>query len=325
MSAQTPSAPQSSSEPSLDTAMNDFRAYIEAQRVETEAKFGFVHSGPPRGHWRFLLLLGQGVGLKRPAVEASWDNATAQAMAMRLLDLPGEELPLWASSQGVCDMLGLRFLMTASEIIDTRGWAESPGSHQGDQERLPSESNSACALWMEDDDNVEPANLAAGLVRALAQATGGVFKSSAVEPMDLPEGWKEALDALTAPFDFNALPQRVFSASHARDLEKITLHLDPGGRPESVWIDLRAAARVMGCPLRVSLAAPDHHHLLCWDRILTEVRTQLRNDPIAFQSAFADCIAPVNGGLDILAARQEAAILNQAALAASPAKTRPRV
>lgn len=272
-----------------------------------------------------MLSLGQGPGLEREAAQISWDNERSQAMACRLLGLPGDSLPLWASSQGVCSMLGLRFLFTASDIIHG-GWAEAAGSDHGPSERLPSESNTATALWMGDEPHQSA--LAAGLVKAWAEASGGAFKCNGVEPAEPAGGWAAQVSALMEPFDLAAMPQRDFSDAYAKDVVKMSLPTPGGGQ---ALVDLRSAARAMGCPMALSLAAPEHKSALCWERIQSELSRQARLEPAAFAQAFSACFVELGRpGDEALArqqlqARQEAQAISEAAGPAHSPKARPRV
>lgn len=306
--------------------MAAFAAMMEAQRLEMESRFGFWQAGPPKGHWRFLLSLDgpRDLSLNRLVAQASWDNATAQAMACRLLGLPGAELPFWASSQGVCSMLGLRFLFAASDRMEG-GWAETAGSHGEGGERLASESNTASALWMGQAHNAE----AAGLIKAWAEATGGTFKVNGVEPAEIEGGWGAAIEEITAPFDWSALPKRDFrSASYRRDDAPTLVFADPasGLRPEPVMVDLRSAARVLGCPIELSVADPEHKSLLCWERIGKRLAAINAESPADFQSRFGHCLAtPDESGLARLQAAQEAALIEASTAPAGGARSGPRI
>lgn len=329
MSDTAPPSPDPSLSPAAANAMEAFAAFMESQRQEMESKFGFWTAGPPRGHWRFLLSLDQGRGRDRQVAQASWDNAAAQALACQALGLPGPSLPAWASSQGVCSLWGLHFLFAASDALDASGWAESPGSDTEGSERLPSETNTACALWM--GRGQAQASLAAGLVKAWAEATGGSFQANGVEAAAPEGGWGEALSRVIAPLDFSAMPQRDFSDPYAKDLATMSLPAPGAARPASALIDLRAAARVMGCPLELSLAAPEYKHLLCWDRIQSELSRRARDNPAQFAQEFGECFVEMSspaakaGALQALQTRQEARVIAAAAGPAARSKASPRV
>lgn len=312
--------------------LESFAALMETHRQSLEASMGFWNAHPPRGHWRFLVSLGDRSPHSKDhkVAQITWDNPSAQLMACQALGLSERELPEWASAEGAISMLGLRFLFAASELVEG-GWAETGGTRET-PERPARETNTARAAMSPDADSEEaPLGSAqsAFLLKAWAERSGGAFRANGLEPTPPAQGAPAALalaELMVSPINLAEQPQRAFKEGPgASDLPTLHLTRADGSRYAAV-ADLRAAAREMGCPLELSLCAPDYKNLLCWDRIQSAMQTLNRDNPAEFEARYSDCLCPKAPGSDpmaLLAARQEAAII--AASARRPAAvSRPR-
>ena len=304
------------------------------QGGETFAQFmarvqGFWNAPAPQGVWRAVATL-RGPGRSESAVEISWDNASAQALASQALGLELAELPSYFHAPRCARALLLGLAHQGCEAIGGASFAEAGSGVDSDKERPASESMTLRLIAFDAEDF---AKLSVGLALC-AQTLGAKLRCS--DP-----AWEaEALDTAKRlrPQGWEPEPSGCFERALAMNfgLDCVALRSTHEGQTRALAIDARAGARALGAPLDASLATDAFGlglRLIDPRAVLKALEDESGANPWgfralgpwAYESRGADPRGFEREALAFFAARQEADLLAQGCAEPAPTKRSPRI